>query len=64
MIQLPESYQHYLDQLASAHAEALRPVFLQSAAEREHGVLVRGAGTHYVQALVDDAIPYGEIREE
>ena len=30
----------------------------------EHGVLVRGAGTRYVQALVDERVPYGEVREE
>lgn len=64
MTQLPEAYQRYLDQIGSAHAEALRPVFLESVAEREHGVLIRGSGTHYVQALVDERIPYGEVREE
>ncbi|NKX50966.1 hypothetical protein HER39_10410 [Arthrobacter deserti] len=64
MKQLPEAYQRYLDGLGSAHAEALRPVFLESVAEQEHGVLVRGAGTRYVQALVDERVPYGEVREE
>lgn len=63
MITLPEAYQKYLSGLSAHHAEALRPAFLESAADGEHGVLVRGMGSKHVQAFVDDNVPFGEIRE-
>ncbi|MFT4470922.1 hypothetical protein ACMX2H_13535 [Arthrobacter sulfonylureivorans] len=63
MITLPEAYQKYLSGLSAHHAEALRPVFLESAAEGEHGIMIRGMGSKHVQAFVDDSVPFGEIRE-
>jgi hypothetical protein len=63
MITLPEAYQKYLSGLSAHHAEALRPVFLESAADGEHGVIIRGMGSKHVQAYVDDSVPFGEVRE-
>lgn len=63
MTKLPGTYEKYLAQATGDHAEALRLVFLESAAEELYGVLVRGIGTKHVQAMVDERIPYGEIRE-
>ncbi|MET1155499.1 hypothetical protein [Arthrobacter sp.] len=64
MTTLPEAYQKYLSGLSAHHAEALRPVFLESAADGEHGISIRGMGSKHVQAFVDDSVPFGEIREE
>jgi hypothetical protein len=63
MVTLPEAYKKYLSRLSAHHAEALRPAFLESAAEGEHGVMVRGMGSKHVQAYVDDSVPFGEVRE-
>ncbi|WP_336712132.1 hypothetical protein [Arthrobacter sp. USHLN218] len=60
---LPEAYQSYLAKLSPAEADALRPVFMESAAEGDHGVLVRGAGSQHVQAVVDERVPFGQIHE-
>ncbi|MGJ9404480.1 hypothetical protein [Arthrobacter sp. KK5.5] len=59
---LPQSYEKYLETLGASTAHALRPVFLESVAEGDHGVHVRGLGTHYEQAFVDDKVPFGEVR--
>jgi hypothetical protein len=60
---LPEAYAAYLAKLSTIEADALRPVFLESVAEGDHGILIRGAGSHHVQAVVDERVPFGEIHE-
>ena len=60
---LPEAYELYLAGLSAAEADAIRPVFLESVAEGDHGILIRGSGSHHVQALVDPRVPFGEIHE-
>jgi hypothetical protein len=62
MATLPEAYEQYLAGLSADEADGLRPAFLQSVADGQHGVIVRGHG-HYIQAFVDDKVPFGEIRE-
>jgi len=59
---LPTSYEQYLRTLDEHTAHALRPIFLESVAEGDHGVHIRGLGTHYEQAFVDDNVPFGEVR--
>jgi hypothetical protein len=59
---LPTSYEDYLRTLDEHTAKALRPVFQESAEERVYGVHIRGLGTHYEQAFVDEHVPYGEVR--
>ncbi|GER22504.1 hypothetical protein NCCP1664_10010 [Zafaria cholistanensis] len=41
---------------------AVMPVFRESVAEHRYGVLVRGTGLHDLQAVVDETLPYGEVR--
>ncbi|MET1034506.1 hypothetical protein ACX8Z9_11085 [Arthrobacter halodurans] len=59
---LPVAYEQYLATLDEHTAHALRPAFLESVSEHEFGVLVRGVGSHHAQALVDERIPYGQVR--
>lgn len=60
---LPAAYEKYLAGLNSEDAEALRPIFQQSVADGLHGVSMRGNGSHHVQALIDDRVPFGQIHE-
>ncbi|WP_052510873.1 hypothetical protein [Crystallibacter crystallopoietes] len=60
---LPEAYEAYLAKLKPNEADALRPVFQESVAEGDHGVLIRGAGSQHIQALVDERVPFGQIHE-
>lgn len=63
MIQLPASYVQYLADKKPSFADAVRPVLMQSAAEKTHGVriaLIPGG----VQAHLDNNIPFGEIIED
>lgn len=60
---LPAAYEKYLAALNSDDAEALRPIFQQSVADGHHGISMRGNGSHHVQALIDDRVPYGQIHE-
>ncbi|MEE1621264.1 hypothetical protein ACQ3I4_05640 [Zafaria sp. Z1313] len=59
---LPAAYEQYLASLDEHTAHALRPAFVESVHEHEFGVLVRGLGSHHAQALVDEHVPYGEIK--
>ncbi len=65
MIQLPASYQEYLDGKDERFIQTVRPILMQSAADKLHGVRVlynRGLTGH--QAHLDDSIPYGTIVED
>ncbi|WP_155852618.1 hypothetical protein [Arthrobacter sp. H14] len=60
--ELPREYAKFLAKLDPEMQEALYPVFEQSVAEGEHGVLIRGP-LHETQAMVSDDIPFGKIRD-
>jgi hypothetical protein len=63
MIQLPDSYQAYLDGKEERFIQTVRPILMQSAADQLHGVrVVYNRSGH--QAHLDDSIPYGSIVED
>ncbi|OFI39452.1 hypothetical protein BIU82_14080 [Arthrobacter sp. SW1] len=65
MIELPDSYQAYLDGQAERTIQAVRPILMQSAADQLHGVRITynpGATGH--QAHLDESLPYGTIVED
>lgn len=63
MIQLPASYQEYLVGKDPSFVDMVRPVLMQSAADRLHGVRVLFIPKGH-QAHLDDTIPYGTIVED
>lgn len=63
MIQLPPSYQEYLADKDESFVDMVRPVLLQSAADKLHGVRVLYVPRGH-QAHLDDTIPYGTIVED
>lgn len=65
MIQLPASYQEYLAGKSESFINTVRPVLMQSAADKAHGVKVsynHGPTGH--QAHVDESIPFGTVVED
>ncbi|GAA4381327.1 hypothetical protein [Paeniglutamicibacter cryotolerans] len=56
------AYQEFLAGLDEHLAATLLPIFRESVAEGENGVLIRGLGTHSEQAVVDEHVPFGEVR--
>jgi len=65
MIQLPASYQEYLAGKSESFINTVRPILMQSAADKAHGVKVsynRGPTGH--QAHVDESIPFGTVVED
>jgi hypothetical protein len=65
MIELPASYQDYLDAQSERTIQAVRPVLMQSAADQLHGVRITynpGATGH--QAHLDENLPYGTLVED
>ena len=62
MNELPASYVEYLESVEEHHAAMVLPVMRESVAEGTHGVHVRGLGSHYEQAFVDDAVPFGTVK--
>ncbi len=63
MIQLPASYQDYLADKSESFINAVRPVLMQSAADKSHGVRVV-VHPHDHQAHVDQSLPFGTIIED
>lgn len=63
MIQLPASYQEYLAGKSESLINTVRPVLMQSAADKLHGVRVV-VHPHDHQAHLDDTIPYGTVIED
>jgi hypothetical protein len=63
MIQLPASYQEYLVGKDPSFVDMVRPVLMQSAADKLHGVRVLFIPKGH-QAHLDDTIPYGTIVED
>jgi|GEM_PF-696631 len=65
MIELPDSYKTYLDGQSERVVQTIRPVLMQSAADKLHGVRIsynRGPTGH--QAHLDESLPYGTIVED
>ncbi|MCQ9163861.1 MULTISPECIES: hypothetical protein [unclassified Arthrobacter] len=63
MKQLPESYLAYLEGKDEDFTATVLPILRQSAADQLHGVKVVQL-PHGVQAHLDDAIPFGQVRED
>ena len=63
MIQLPPSYEEYLADKDESFVDMVRPVLMQSAADKLHGVRVLYVPRGH-QAHLDDTIPYGTIVED
>jgi len=63
MIQLPSSYQEYLAGKSESFINTVRPILMQSAAEKSHGVRVLNL-PHGHQAHLDDTVPYGTVIED
>lgn len=65
MIQLPASYQEYLAGKSESFINTVRPILMQSAAEKLHGVRVLyNPGPTGHQAHLDDTIPFGTVVED
>ena len=63
MIQLPASYQEYLVGKSESFINTVRPVLMQSAADKLHGVRVV-VHPHDHQAHLDETLPFGTILED
>ncbi len=63
MIELPASYQDYLADKSESFINTVRPVLMQSAASRAHGVRVV-VHPHDHQARLDETLPYGTVIED
>ena len=63
MIQLPVSYQEYLAGKSESFVNTVRPILMQSAADKLHGVRVV-VHPHDHQAHLDDSIPFGTVVED
>ncbi|MEC5179512.1 hypothetical protein [Arthrobacter sp. CG_A4] len=63
MIQLPASYQEYLAGKSESFVNTVRPVLMQSAADKAHGVRILVL-PHGHQAHLDDNIPFGTVIED
>jgi hypothetical protein len=65
MSELPASYKEFLADKSEMFISTVRPVLLQSAADKLHGVRVTyNPGPTGHQAHLDDTIPYGVILED
>ncbi|MEC5191126.1 MULTISPECIES: hypothetical protein [unclassified Arthrobacter] len=63
MIQLPASYQEYLAGKSESFINAVRPILMQSSADRACGVRVVIL-PHAHQAHLDESIPFGMVVED
>lgn len=65
MIELPASYKEYLADKSQMFIDTVRPVLMQSAAEKLHGVrVVYNPGPTGHQAHLDDTLPFGVVLED
>lgn len=65
MIELPASYKEFLADKNEMFVSTVRPVLMQSAADKLHGVRVTyNPGSTGHQAHLDDSIPYGVVVED
>jgi hypothetical protein len=63
MIELPDSYKEYLAGKNQMFVDTVRPVLMQSAADKLHGVRVVD-NHHGHQAHLDDTLPFGVVLED
>ncbi|GAB3283034.1 hypothetical protein GCM10027449_25630 [Sinomonas notoginsengisoli] len=63
MTELPASYAKYLVGRDELFVDTIRPILLQSAADKVQGVRVV-IDPQVLQAHLDERIPYGEIVED
>jgi len=63
MIQLPASYQEYLADKSESFINTVRPVLMQSAADKSCGVRVV-FHPHDHQAHLDQSLPFGMVAED
>jgi len=63
MIQLPASYQEYLAGKSESFVNTVRPVLMQSAADKSCGVRVV-FHPHDHQAHLDQSLPFGMVAED
>ena len=63
MIQLPASYQEYLAGKSESFVNTVRPILMQSAADKAHGVRILVL-PHGHQAHLDESIPFGTVIED
>lgn len=63
MSELPASYTRYLEGRDELFVDTIRPILMQSAAEKTQGVRVV-IDPHVLQAHLDAKIPYGQIVED
>lgn len=65
MIELPASYQQFLAGKSEMFVSTVRPVLMQSAADRRHGVrVIYNPGSTGHQAHLDESLPFGVIIED
>jgi len=65
MIELPASYKEFLADKNEMFVSTVRPVLMQSAADKLHGVRVTyNPGSTGHQAHLDDSIPFGVVVED
>lgn len=65
MIELPASYKEFLADKSQLFIDTVRPVLMQSAADKLHGVrVVYNPGSTGHQAHLDDSIPFGVVVED
>ncbi|MGO4382957.1 hypothetical protein [Specibacter sp. RAF43] len=62
MKQLPAAYVEYLQDRDEDFIATVKPVLQQSNADQSHGVRVVLL-PHWVQAHIDETIPFGEVVE-
>ena len=65
MIELPASYKEFLADKDQMFIDTVRPILMQSAADKLHGVrVVYNPGSTGHQAHLDDSIPFGVVVED
>lgn len=65
MSELPASYKDFLADKSEMFISTVRPVLLQSAADKLHGVRVTyNPGSTGHQAHLDESLPYGVVFED
>lgn len=63
MTELPEAYKAYLSDKDEDVVATVKPIMLQSAADKVHGVHIVVL-PHGLQAHLDDKLPFGELVED
>ena len=64
MIQLPASYQEYLAGKSESFINTVRPILMQSAADKTHGVRVSWCVPTATRRTWMTSIPFGTVIED